>query len=81
MIAIRSDLKFANINEFGLALPALRDRVAADLEMTGMPLEKATALIVKLMDELHIRVGSDQYAKEDESYGLPPSKKSRLYLV
>jgi len=32
-------------------------------------------------DEFHIRVGSDQYAKEDESYGLPPSKKSRLYLV
>ena len=81
MIAIRSDLKFANINEFGLALPALRDRVAADLEMTGMPLEKATALIVKLMDELHIRVGSDQYAKENESYGLTALKEGHVTFL
>jgi len=80
-IGIKSDLKFANIDEFGLALPNLRDRVQADFEMEGMPLEKATALIVRLMDEFHIRVGSDQYAKENESYGLTTLKEGHVTFL
>ena len=35
-----------------------------------MPLDKTVALVIKLMDRYHIRVGSDEYAKENESYGL-----------
>ena len=38
--------------------------------MKGMPRDKTVALIIKLMDRYHVRVGSDEYAKENESYGL-----------
>ena len=69
---IKADLKYANVDEFAMALPDLRDRVKADLDMVGMPMEKAVAIVITLMDEFHIRVGSDQYAQENDSYGLTP---------
>ncbi|MDP7002703.1 MAG: hypothetical protein QF911_03935 [Candidatus Thalassarchaeaceae archaeon] len=79
--AIKADLKYANVDEFALSLPALRDRVEADLELKGMPLEKSVALVIQLMDEFHIRVGSDQYAKENESYGLTTLQEGHVKFI
>lgn len=78
---IKADLKYANVDEFALALPDLRDRVDADLEMAGMPMEKAVAIIIRLMDEFHIRVGSDQYALENESYGLTTLREGHVSFL
>ena len=78
---IKADLKYANVDEFAMALPDLRDRVKADLEMDGMPIEKAVAIVIRLMDEYHIRVGSDQYAQENESYGLTTLQEGHVKFI
>ena len=67
----KSDLKFSNIDEFAkYGLVSIRDRVSDDLKLEKMNKFKSTALVIRLMDLFHIRVGSDQYAKENGSYGL-----------
>ena len=78
---IKADLKYANVDEFAMALPDLRDRVKADLDMVGMPMEKAVAIVITLMDEFHIRVGSDQYAQENESYGLTTLQEGHVKFL
>ena len=78
---IKADLKYANVDEFAMALPDLRDRVSADLDMKGMPLEKAVAIVIRLMDQYHIRVGSDQYAQENESYGLTTLREGHVKFI
>ncbi len=66
----RADDKFAEVDEFAEKLSILRRKVSHDIGKEGMPQDKTVALIIKLMDRYHIRVGSDEYAKENESYGL-----------
>ena len=78
---IKADLKYANVDEFAMALPDLRDRVKADLDMVGMPMEKAVAIVITLMDEFHIRVGSDQYAQENDSYGLTTLQEGHVKFL
>jgi len=79
--AIKADLKFANIDEFAMMLPRLRDRVEGDLALTGMPLVKSVSLVIKLMDIFHIRIGSDEYAKQNESYGLTTLKEGHVKYI
>ena len=81
----RSDMKFDDVDEFGIALQEIRDRYWSDLEMKSqkgnMPFHKAVALVVYLMDRYHIRVGSDQYAAENESYGLTTITNGHFTLL
>jgi DNA topoisomerase-1 len=80
-IKIKADLKYAGVDEFALALPSLRERVEDDLQMKGMPLEKVVALVIRLMDIFHIRIGSDEYAKENESYGLTTLQEGHVRFI
>lgn len=80
-IKIKADLKYAGVDEFALALPSLRERVEDDLKMKGMPLEKSVALVIRLMDLFHIRIGSDEYAKENESYGLTTLQEGHVRFI
>lgn len=75
---VRSETKFTQIGEFAAALPAIRKRVAADLKRKGLPREKVLAAIVSLMDHCNMRVGNDQYAKENKSYGLTTLRKHHV---
>lgn len=68
--AHRNAAKFAGLLEFARVLPLVRRRIARDLAFPGMPKEKILACIVHLLDEVHIRIGNDRYAKENDSYGL-----------
>jgi DNA topoisomerase-1 len=81
----RADMKFDDVDEFGIALQEIRDRYWSDLEMKAkkgnMPFYKAVALVVYLMDRYHIRVGSDQYATENESYGLTTITNGHFKLL
>jgi DNA topoisomerase-1 len=79
--AIKADIKFANVDDFAMMLPRLRDRVKADLNLSGMPLEKSVALVIKLMDLYHIRIGSDEYAKQNESYGLTTLQEGHIKII
>ena len=55
---------------FGKILPKIRKQVDEDLDLRGMPQRKVIALVIRLMEETHIRIGNDTYARQNKSYGL-----------
>ena len=67
---VRDESKFHRVLEFGEALPALRRRVEEDLAQPGLSREKVLATIVRLLELTLVRVGNDEYAKANRSYGL-----------
>ncbi len=69
-LAHRNRLKFDRMVGFGESLPGLRARVEADLGASGLGREKVLALCVRVLDETLVRVGNEQYATENGSYGL-----------
>ncbi|RAR49329.1 DNA topoisomerase-1 [Paraburkholderia unamae] len=74
----RDATKFERMLAFGAALPKLRARVARDLMLDGMPRDKVLAAVVRLLDITLIRVGSEEYARENRSYGLTTLRKCHL---
>ena len=68
--AIRNQTKFYKMAAFGKMLPKIRKQVDEDLDLRGMPQRKVVALVIRLMEETHIRIGNDSYAKQNKSYGL-----------
>lgn len=67
---VRDETKYDRLIVFGEALPAIRERVAHDLSLPGLPYEKVLATIVRLLDTTLIRVGNEEYVRENQSYGL-----------
>ena len=61
--------KYEKTAEFGRALPKLRKQVAADLRKRSLSKERAVAAVVRLLDQSHIRVGNEDYVKQNQSYG------------
>lgn len=68
--AVRDEAKYEHMVAFANALPTIRARVDADLGRRGLPREKVLAALVRLLETTLIRVGNDQYAKANKSYGL-----------
>jgi DNA topoisomerase I len=68
--ARRDREKFDEMLAFAGALPKLRRRVEKDLARTGMPRERALALAVRLLDRGFFRIGSEDYAEENDTYGI-----------
>lgn len=66
----RDATKFDRLLTFAGVLGSIRRRVARDLRLRGMPKDKVVATIVKLLDTTYIRIGNEEYAKENKSYGL-----------
>ncbi len=66
----RDESKYDKMLIFGAALPKIRKRVDADLSRSGLPREKVLATIVSIMERTFIRVGNEEYAKQNSSYGL-----------
>lgn len=67
---VRDESKYERVLAFGKALPRIRRRVAADLRRRGMTREKVLATVVRLLETTLIRVGNDEYAQSNGSYGL-----------
>lgn len=67
---VRNETKFAHALTFATALPVLRRRIDADLRRPGLPRGKVIAVIVRLLQDTLIRVGNEEYARENGSYGL-----------
>lgn len=67
---VRDETKYQHMLEFGKALPVLRRRVERDISQQGMHREKILATIVRLMELTHIRIGNEEYARTNKSYGL-----------
>ncbi|MGB6985032.1 MAG: hypothetical protein WBD74_03550 [Candidatus Aquilonibacter sp.] len=68
--SVRSETKYHRMGDFGRALPHMRWHVSTDLERKELTHEKVLATIVYLLEHVLIRVGNDEYAKENHSYGL-----------
>ena len=67
---VRDVTKFERMLEFSRALPAIRQRVSSDMGKPGLPREKVLATVVSLLECTGIRVGNDEYARANRSFGL-----------
>ena len=66
----RDGLKFSRMIAFGRALPRLRARVETDMARRGLPRERVIAAVIRLMELTLIRVGNEEYAQANRSFGL-----------
>jgi DNA topoisomerase-1 len=66
----REASKFGRMEEFGRTLPVIRAHVEEDLHRHNLPREKVLAAVIALLERTRIRVGNDEYAKSNKSYGL-----------
>lgn len=66
----RDAVKYSSLAGFSEALPKLRSTVEGDLRKRGLPLERVVASVVWLLDNTMIRVGNDDYARTNKSFGL-----------
>jgi DNA topoisomerase I len=67
---VRDEAKFDRMIEFGQALPRIHARTDEDMRRHGLPREKVLAVIVRLLETTLIRVGNDEYARQNGSFGL-----------
>lgn len=67
---VRDRNKFGRMIAFGTVLAVIRKRVRRDLRRSGLPREKVLAAVVRLLETTCIRVGNDEYARENDSFGL-----------
>lgn len=75
---VRDETKYARLIAFGEALPRIRKRVDADLARHGLPREKVLATVVHLLETTLIRVGNEEYAKTNDSYGLTTMRNEHV---
>jgi len=75
---VRDETKYERMIQFAQTLPAIRARVKVDLSLPGLPRQKVLATIVSLMEQTHIRVGNQEYAKENGSYGLTTMRNKHV---
>jgi DNA topoisomerase-1 len=66
----RDELKYERMIAFGRALPAIRRRIAKDLRRRGLPRERVLAAVVWLLETTRVRVGNEEYARDNSSFGL-----------
>jgi DNA topoisomerase I len=68
--SIRDQSKFTRMIIFSESLPQIRQRLEHDLALPGLPKEKVLAAVIRLMEMTRIRVGNEEYARSNHSYGL-----------
>lgn len=78
---VRDERKFNRLADLGAALPKLRRRVARDMARDGLPVERVVATVVRLLEQTLIRVGNDEYARANGSYGLTTIKARHARVV
>jgi DNA topoisomerase I len=75
---VRDENKFDRLAQFAKALPILRRRVTQDLKLPGLPRQKVLATIVRLLERTFIRIGNEEYARENKSFGLTTMKNRHV---
>jgi DNA topoisomerase-1 len=76
--AKRDSAKYEGLLEFGKALPRLRRRVEQDLKRRELSREAVLAAVVRLLDTEHIRIGNEEYAKANKSFGATTLRSRHL---
>jgi DNA topoisomerase I len=67
---VRDENKYGRMLAFGRVLPRIRRRVRRDLSLPGLPRQKVLAAVVRLLETTLIRVGNEEYARSNRSFGL-----------
>jgi DNA topoisomerase-1 len=67
---VRDEAKYERMVGFGMKLPAIREKLDEDLARPGLSRAKVIATIVRLLDATHIRIGNEEYAQANKSFGL-----------
>ena len=78
---VRDATKYDRMIAFGEVLPAIRAEVSGELARPGLPREKVIATVVRLLDETYIRIGNQEYARENESYGLTTLQNEHVEVM
>ena len=78
--AARDATKFERMLDFGKILPTIRAAIDADLRKPGLSKRRVLALVVRLLEMTHIRIGNEEYAKTNKSYGLTTLKDRHLIV-
>jgi len=68
--AVRDAAKYERLQDFAEALPRIRAAVERDLRQHGLPRSKVLATVVRLLEETSIRIGNEEYRRENRSFGL-----------
>ena len=74
----REQSKYEHLLEFAAALPTIRAKVSEHMSLRGLPREKVLATVVHLLERTLIRVGNDEYARNNQSYGLTTLKSNHV---
>lgn len=77
----RDETKYGRLSAFGRALPTIRRRLGHDLARHGLPREKVLAAVVKLLETTFIRIGNDEYARENHSFGLTTMRDRHVRIA
>jgi DNA topoisomerase I len=77
---VRDATKYARMAAFGLALPKLRQQTAGDLKLAGLPKRKVIATVVRLLEATSVRVGNEEYRKQNESFGLTTLRNRHVQI-
>jgi DNA topoisomerase-1 len=78
---VRDESKYGRLVAFGRALPRIRRRVARDLARPGLPRAKVLATLVRLLETTYIRIGNEEYARENESFGLTTLRERQVRVA
>jgi DNA topoisomerase I len=77
---VRESTKYEHMLEFAKSLPAIRQKVAEHMALRGLPREKVLATVVQLLEATLIRVGNEDYAKQNKSYGLTTLRDKHVHV-
>ncbi len=78
---VRDLVKFDRMRAFGKALPRIRRVIERDLGRKGMPKRKLLAALVKLLETTYIRIGNEEYAEENGSFGLTTLRNQHVQVL
>ncbi|MEP7325166.1 MAG: DNA topoisomerase IB [Gemmatimonadota bacterium] len=78
---VRDATKFDRMLEFSHMLPDLRNQVEKDLQREGLSRDKVLASVVRLLEKTLIRVGNDEYARDNKSYGLTTMRRRHVEVT
>ena len=76
----RDQAKFSRMVAFGAVLSLIRNRVQRDLQLPGLPKEKVLAVVVRLLETSFMRIGNEEYAEENGSFGLTTLKNRHVRI-
>jgi DNA topoisomerase-1 len=77
---VRDEVKYERMIKFGQALPAIRREVDRALSLPGLPRDKVLATIVYLLEHTMMRIGNEEYARTNKSFGLTTLRRRHVRI-